>query len=177
MFSEGTWLTKKEEEEASAAEFCLFCLELLWQRSKSGTKTFICLRKIPQLFSRDFFSHQYDLKSSWDYTLLKMGHCAKNQMYDIWIQKDPLAYLMGLWPNSTGFFYLFISSACGCISCNDLSEWKIHAVSETGTSADCKVAPHQLKQGILPTAELSEWFHDSQKTQEHNLHHLWWENA
>lgn len=51
---------------------------------------------------------------------------------------------------------LSISSACGSISCNDLSGWKIHGVSETGTSADCKVVPHQLKQSILPTAELSQ---------------------
>lgn len=103
------------------------------------------------------FFHQCDLKSSWDYTL-----CWR------WatVQKTNLWYLNpeGFWFSSQFigavaeqyWILLSISCACGCIWCNDLSGWKIHAVSDTGTSADCKVVAHQLKQGILPTTELSQ---------------------
>ncbi|RMC14886.1 hypothetical protein DUI87_07063 [Hirundo rustica rustica] len=38
VWSEGTWLTETEEEEASAAEFCLFWLELLWERTSLGPR-------------------------------------------------------------------------------------------------------------------------------------------
>lgn len=155
MLSEGTWLTKKEEEEAFAAEFCLFWLELLWERRKSGAKAFTCLREVLQfLFSRDIFPPAWSKIFVGLYSEDKP--LCKEQMYEIWIQKDPdsSAYLMGL--NSTGFLYLF-PVAVAVITFHIMTFLgEKHDVSETGTTADCRAAPHQLKQGILPTTELSQ---------------------
>lgn len=94
----------------------VYWLERMCEGSKSGTKTFICLREVLQLlFSRDAFPPTviYNL----DGTILlsaEDGPLCKKQMHDLWSQKetDSVAHLMGLWENSAGFWDLFPLLAC-----------------------------------------------------------------
>lgn len=66
-----------------------------------------------------------------------------------------VAYLMGLWLNSTGLFYPFSVPVAVFHVMTFLGE-KYMLFLKQSTSADCKVVPHQLKQSILPTTELSQ---------------------
>lgn len=91
-------------------------LESMCEGSKAHTKTFICLREILQLwFSRDSFPPV--VIYNFGRTMLlsaEDGPLCKNQMHDLWSQKDPdsVAHLVGVWENSAGFWVLFPVLAC-----------------------------------------------------------------